>query len=67
MNWLADENLRNAIIRGILRRSPAFDVLRAQDVPQISGKEDLAIRRFATTEGRVAVTHDPLGDASSGA
>jgi len=58
VKWLADENFRNAIIRGILRRFPAFDVVRAQDIPEISGQDDLAILQCATREGRVVVTHD---------
>ena len=58
VKWLADENFRNAIIRGILRRFPAFDIVRAQDIPQISGRDDLVMLRCATTEGRVVVTHD---------
>lgn len=27
VKWLADENFRNAIIRGLLRQSPALDVV----------------------------------------
>ena len=30
MKWLADENFRNAIIRGLLRQAPTFDVVRAR-------------------------------------
>ena len=58
VKWLADENLRNGIIRGILRRSPAFDIVRVQDESQISGQDDRAILRFETIENRVVVTHD---------
>ena len=58
VKWLADENLRNAIIRGILRRVPAFDIVRAQDNPRISGQDDLALLAWATAESRVVVTHD---------
>jgi hypothetical protein len=32
--------------------------VRAQDVREISGKDDRALLRFATAEGRVVVTHD---------
>lgn len=58
MKWLADENFRNAIIRGILRQAPAFDIPRVQDIPEIAGRDDLAILTFATAEGRILVTHD---------
>ncbi len=58
MKWLADENFRNAIIRGILRRVPEFDIVRAQDIPQISGHDDLVLLGYAAAEGRIVVTHD---------
>lgn len=58
MKWLADENFRNAIIRGLLRQRPSFDIVRAQDVPQLSGQDDRAILGFATVEARVVLTHD---------
>jgi len=32
VKWLADENFRNAIIRGVLRQAPTLDIIRAQDV-----------------------------------
>jgi len=58
VKWLADENFHNAIIRGLLRQAPALDIIRAQDVPEISGRDDRELLRFATAEGRVVVTHD---------
>jgi hypothetical protein len=58
VKWLADENFRNTIIRGILRRIPSFDIARVQDIPQISGRDDAAVLACATIEGRVVVTHD---------
>lgn len=58
MKWLADENFNNAVIRGLLRHAPALDLIRAQDVPEISGQDDRTLLRFATGEGRVVVTHD---------
>jgi hypothetical protein len=58
VKWLADENFRNAIIRGILHRVPKFDIIRVQDVPQISGEDDPAMLAWATTNGRVLLTHD---------
>ena len=58
MKRLADENLRNAIIRGILRQYSAFDIVRAQDIAGVSGRDDLTLLRFATSEGRVLITQD---------
>ena len=58
MKWLADENFRSAILRGLLRKAPALDIVRAQDVREISGQDDRVLLRFATAEGRVVVTHD---------
>jgi len=36
VKWLADENFRNAIVRGLVRRAPALDMVRAQDVPEVA-------------------------------
>lgn len=57
MKWLADENLRNAIVRGILRRAPGFDIVRAQDA-QISGEDDAVVLDWATRHDRTVLTHD---------
>ena len=57
MKWLADENLRNAIVRGLLRRAPGFDIVRAQDA-QISGEDDTVVLDWATRNGRAVLTHD---------
>ena len=53
----ADENFNNDIIRGLLRRQPAVDIVRAQDAG-LSGADDLAVLEWAAREGRVLVTHD---------
>jgi hypothetical protein len=58
VKWLADENFRNAIVRCLLRKAPALDIVRAQDVPEVSGQDDRVLLQFATAEGRVVVTHD---------
>ncbi|PWU06329.1 MAG: hypothetical protein C5B51_12640 [Terriglobia bacterium] len=44
MKWLADENFRSAILRGLLRKDPTFDIVRAQDVREISGQDDQVLR-----------------------
>ncbi len=58
MKWLADENLRSSIVRGLIRRNAALDIVRAQDVEEVAGRDDRTLLRFATEEGRVVVTHD---------
>jgi hypothetical protein len=58
VKWLADENFRSAILRGLLRKAPAFDIVRAQDIREISGQDDRVLLRFAAADGRIVVTHD---------
>jgi hypothetical protein len=38
--------------------APSFEILRARDVREVSGQDDLVVLRFATAEGRVVATHD---------
>jgi len=63
VKWLADENLHYDIVRGILRRAPDFDIVRAQDLPQVSGQDDLALLDWAAQAGRIShagrVNYDP--------
>jgi len=54
---LADENLNQAIVRGLLRRDPSIDIVRVQDVG-LSGADDPTILEWATRERRVLLTHD---------
>jgi hypothetical protein len=53
VRWLADENFDNDILRGIRRRGARFDVVRVQDIPEISGLDDAALLEWATVNGRV--------------
>ena len=39
MRLLLDENFNNNILRGLLQQRPELDVLRAQDIPDIAGKD----------------------------
>lgn len=57
LRLLADENLDGNIVRGLLRRLPATDLVRVQEVlrPGLSDPEILA---WAAIEHRVVVTHD---------
>jgi len=54
---LADENLHNGIIRGLLRRDPSLDLARVQDVG-LSGADDPDVLDWAARERRVLVPHD---------
>ena len=58
MKWLADENFDNDILRGIQRRVTGFDVVRAQDIAEISGVDDPGVLAWATRNDRVVLTHD---------
>jgi hypothetical protein len=52
-----DEDFNNRILRGLLRRRPGLDILRAQDAGLI-GKGDAEVLEWAAREGRVLLTHD---------
>ena len=58
MKWLADECFDNDIIRGLLRRLPDFDLVRAQDVPEVAGRDDETLLAWAGNNDRVVLTHD---------
>lgn len=53
----ADENLNNAIVRGILRRKPDTDIVRIQDAG-LSGANDPTVLAWAAEQGRVLLTND---------
>lgn len=57
MKLLADENLRGAIVRGLLRRRPDLDLLRVPDVG-LAEADDPAILAWAAAAGRLVLTHD---------
>lgn len=57
MRWLADENLNNDIVRGLLRRKPDLDIVRVQDAG-LSGVDDPALLAWAAAQDRVLITHD---------
>ena len=57
MRWLADENLNNDIVRGLLRRKPDLDIVRARDAG-LSGMDDPALLAWAAAQDRVVITHD---------
>ena len=57
LRLLADENLNNDIVRGLLRQRPDLDIVRVQDVG-LSGADDPTVLAWAAQERRVLITHD---------
>lgn len=57
ISLVADEDLDNRIIRGLLRRAPELDVVRVQDAG-LSGADDPTVLEWAAREERVLLTHD---------
>ena len=55
--FLADEDFDGRIVRGLIRRSPALDVLRVQDV-NLASAHDAQVLAYAAEENRVLLTHD---------
>ena len=53
----ADENFNGNIVRGLLQRQPALDIVRLQDV-ELSGADDPRVLEWTAQEGRVLLTHD---------
>ena len=52
-----DENFNNNVLRGLLRRNPALDIVRIQDAG-LAGRNDPAVLAWAATEQRILVSHD---------
>lgn len=57
LRFLADENLNNQIVRGLLRQRPEIDIVRVQDVG-LSNTDDRVILEWAAQQGRILLTHD---------
>jgi predicted nuclease of predicted toxin-antitoxin system len=55
---LADENFNGRIVRGLLRRIPQLDILRAQDIEDLYQAIDPVVLQWAADEQRVVVSHD---------
>lgn len=55
--FLADQNFRAAIVRGVRRSNPAVDIVRVQDVG-LRTVGDPEILDWAARGGRVLLTHD---------
>jgi len=58
VKWLADECFNNDIIRGLLRRLPDLDLVRAQDIFEVAGRDDESLLAWARKNDRVVLTHD---------
>jgi hypothetical protein len=52
-----DENFNNDILRGMLRRHRALDLVRIQD-HGLSGQPDEAVLEWAAHNNRVLISHD---------
>ncbi len=57
LRFVADENINNNIVRGLLRRQPELDLVRIQDVGLTSANDPIVLE-WAAQEGRVLLTHD---------
>ncbi|MEL6385294.1 MAG: DUF5615 family PIN-like protein [Cyanobacteria bacterium J06626_18] len=57
IQFLADENFNNQIVRGVLRQNPDVDIVRVQDVG-LKGVDDPDVLPWAAQEGRIVLTHD---------
>jgi uncharacterized protein with PIN domain len=57
VRFLADENLDERIVSGVLRWEPTVDFLTAARA-NLLGLPDLQVLEFAANEGRILVTHD---------
>ena len=55
--FLADESFRIDIVRGVMRRDPATDIVRAQEV-NLSQTPDPIVLARAAEMCRVLLTHD---------
>jgi len=58
LRFVADENLNNHIVRGLLHRNPDLDIVRVQDVNDLSGADDPTVLEWAAQERRILLTHD---------
>lgn len=59
LKFLADQNFNHNIVRGLLRRSPAIDIVSAQE-RGLSRMKDPQLLEWVAREQRVLLTHDVL-------
>jgi predicted nuclease of predicted toxin-antitoxin system len=58
LRFVVDENFNNVILRGLLLRQPALDLLRIQDIAGMPGAADPVVLAWAADAGRIILTHD---------
>jgi len=57
IKFLADADLNQDVVKGVLRREPTVDFRTAASAG-LRGLSDLDVLAFAASEGRVLVSHD---------
>jgi hypothetical protein len=57
IQFLADENLRRAIVLGLRRREPTVNFKQAYEVGA-TGRDDASVLRIAAEQNRILVSHD---------
>jgi predicted nuclease of predicted toxin-antitoxin system len=57
IRFLADEDIKDQIFKGVLRRMPNLDIVRVQDVGLRTFRDDRVLE-FAAQENRILLTHD---------
>jgi predicted nuclease of predicted toxin-antitoxin system len=55
--FLADHDLNEAIIDGVVRREPAVEIIRAREVG-LAGRPDEEVLEYAAHHGLIVVSHD---------
>jgi predicted nuclease of predicted toxin-antitoxin system len=55
--FLADHDLNENIVDGVLRREPGLEFIRARDVG-MDGRPDVEVLEYAATQGLNMVSHD---------
>jgi hypothetical protein len=55
--FLADNDLDDAIFQGVLRREPSVDFVRLRDLGQPTAK-DAEVLAIAASSGRILISHD---------
>ena len=57
IRFLVDEDIKDQIFKGVLRRLPDLDIVRVQDVGLRTFRDDRVLE-FAARENRILITHD---------
>lgn len=57
IQFLADENLRRAIVLGLRRREPTLNFMQAYEAGAV-GKDDPTVLQIAAELNRILVSHD---------